>query len=145
MSPGCRSAKNTRLVGLGAGMGLDIGEGAVEQLAGALNGEGFGHVHILAAAIIAPAGIAFGVFVGHDRALRLQHGARDDVFRGDQLDFVLLAVEFAGDGLGDLWIGLGELFLEEAGEQGSFLCLGFGGWFLDGFLACLLGHDGPLP
>jgi hypothetical protein len=34
--------------------------------------------------------IAFGVFVGHHRALRFHHGARDDVFRRDQLDLVLL-------------------------------------------------------
>ena len=73
------------------------------------------------------------------------HGARDDVLGGDQLDFVLLAVKLLGDGLGDLGIGLAELVLEEAGEQGGLLCLGFNGWFLDGFLDCLLGHDGPLP
>jgi class 3 adenylate cyclase len=64
-----------RLVGLRAGIGLHIGEAAAEQLAGALDGELLGDVDELAAAIVAAAGIALGIFVGHHRALRLQHGA----------------------------------------------------------------------
>ena len=51
---------------------------------------------ILAAAVIAPARIALGIFVGEHRALRLEHGARDDVLRRDQLDLVLLALQLAG-------------------------------------------------
>ena len=81
------------LIGLAAGIRLHIGEAAVEQLAGALDRELLGDVDELAAAIIAPARIALGVFVGHHRALRLEHGARDDVLRGDELDLVALAAE----------------------------------------------------
>ena len=81
------------LVGLGAGMGLDIGEAAVEEALGPVDGEFFGHIHIFAAAVVAPAGIALGVFVGQDRALGLQHGLGDDVLGGDELDIVLLAAE----------------------------------------------------
>ena len=32
VSPGCISARNTRLVGLGAGVRLHVGEAAAEQL-----------------------------------------------------------------------------------------------------------------
>ena len=85
-----------RLIGLCAGMRLDIGEAAVEQLLGALDRQRFGDVDILAAAIIAPARITLGIFVGHHRALGLEHGTRDDVLRGDQLDLMLLAGELLG-------------------------------------------------
>ena len=67
-----------------------------------------GDVDELAAAVIAPARIALGIFVGHHRALRFEHGAGDDVFGGDQLDFVALAAEFELDGAGDLRIAVGE-------------------------------------
>ena len=96
------------LIRLAAGIGLDVGEAAVEQLAGALDRERLGDVDELAAAVIAPARIAFGVFVGHDRALRLEHGAGDDVFRGDELDLVALAAEFEFDRAGDFGVGGGE-------------------------------------
>lgn len=46
---------------------------------------------MLAAAVITPAGIALGVFVGQHRALRLQHGAADDVLRRNKLDLIALA------------------------------------------------------
>ena len=74
-------------------MGLHIGEGAIEQALGPVDGELLDHVDVLAAAVIALAGIAFGVFVGEQRAGGVEHGLRDDVLRGDQLDLVLLAVQ----------------------------------------------------
>ena len=94
------------LIGLAAGIGLDVGEAAGEQLAGALDRQVLGDVDELAAAVIAPAGIAFGVFVGHHRALRLEHRLGDDVFRGDQLDLVALTAELQLDRAGDLRIGI---------------------------------------
>ena len=105
------------LVGLAAGVRLHIGEAAVEQAAGALDRELLGDVDELAAAVIAPARIAFGVLVGHHRALRLEHGARHDVLRGDQLDLVALAAELERDGARDLGIGLGQARREEAVRQ----------------------------
>ena len=86
------------LVGLRPGIGLHIGETAAKEFLGAVDGEGFGDVDIFAAAIVAPTGIAFGVFVGHDRTLRLQHGAADDVLGGDQFDLVALAAKLGADG-----------------------------------------------
>ena len=64
MSPGFISAMNTRLVGLAARVRLHVGEAAVEQLLGAVDGELLGHVDVLAAAVVALAGIAFRILVG---------------------------------------------------------------------------------
>ncbi|GIS12970.1 MAG: hypothetical protein CM15mP115_21210 [Alphaproteobacteria bacterium] len=52
---------------------------------------------MLAAAVIAAAGIAFGIFVGQNRALRLQNTGADDVFGCDHLDLVLLADQLMPD------------------------------------------------
>ena len=61
-----------------------------------------------AALVVAAAGIAFGIFVGEHRALRLEHRAADDILRRDQLDLGLLAVELGADRVGDRGIGLAE-------------------------------------
>ena len=61
------------LVGLAARIRLDIGKFASKQLTGALNSQGLGNVHVFTSAVVAPSHIAFGIFVGHDRALRLHH------------------------------------------------------------------------
>ena len=59
---------------------------------------------MFAAAVIAFAGIAFGVFVGKLAALRFHYGGADVVFRGNQLDMVLLALVFGGDGGGEFGV-----------------------------------------
>ena len=86
-----------RLVGLAAGVRLHIGEFAVEEPADALDRQSLDDIDELAAAVIAPAGIALGIFVGQNRALRLEHRLRDDILGGDELDFVPLAAEFLVD------------------------------------------------
>ena len=78
---------------LRAAVRLDVGVVAPEQLLAALDGEVFDDVHILAAAVIALAGQALGVFVGEVRTDRRHDGGRDEVFAGDQLDVPPLAVE----------------------------------------------------
>ncbi len=98
MSPGCSSAEEHGLVHLAAGVRLHVGEVAAEELLGALDRQFLGDVDELAAAIVALARIALGILVGHDRALRFEHGAGDDVFRGDQLDLMALATELGLDG-----------------------------------------------
>lgn len=72
-----------------------------------------GDIHELAAAIVALAGITLGIFVGHDRALRLENGARHDVFRGDQLDLVALAAKLRADRAEDFRIGVRKRCREE--------------------------------
>ena len=75
-------------------MGLHIGVSAVEQFFGAVNGQLLGLIYILAAAIIATARIAFGIFIGHHAALGFKHSAANNIFRRDQLNFILLTQKF---------------------------------------------------
>ena len=75
-------------------MRLDVGVVGAEQLLGARDGERLDYVDVLAAAVVALARIAFGVFVGHHRALRFEHRLAHDVFRRDQLQVVLEPVRF---------------------------------------------------
>ena len=98
-------------------MRLDIGEAAVEQLLGAFDRQRFGDVDILTAAIVAPARIALGIFVGQHRALGLENGARHDVLRGDQLDLMLLAGELLGDRAGELGIAVRHPARKEARKR----------------------------
>ena len=119
---GLQQRQKHRLVHLAAGVRLHVGEAGAEQLLGALDRQRLGDVDPLAAAVIALARIAFGVFVGHHRALRFQHRTADDVFRRDQLDLVALAAEFAPDRGGDLGIGL----LEGGGKERVGRGSGFG-------------------
>ena len=100
-------------IGGSAGMRLHVGEGAAEQPGGAFDGERLRNIDELAAAVITPARRALGIFVGQDRALRLEHGAADDVFRRDQLDLVALTSKLAGDGIGDFGIA----FRERGGKE----------------------------
>src|SRR5690606_8495748 len=104
------------LVHLAAGVRLNISEFAVEELLGALDGEFLDDVDELAAAVVALARIAFRILVGQDRTLRLENGARDDVFRGDQLDLVALATELLADCRKDFRIALFERLGEESGS-----------------------------
>ena len=95
-------------VGLGAGVGLHVGVARAEELLGPLDGDVLHHVHALAAAVVALAGVAFGVFVGEHGAGGGQHGGADDVLRGDQLNVLLLPVVLSAHGLAHLGIGGGE-------------------------------------
>jgi hypothetical protein len=115
------------LVRLRARVGLHVGVVAAEQFFGARDGERFGLVDEGAAAVIAAAGIAFGVFVGQHRALRFEHRAAHDIFGRDQLDFVLLAPQFAVDRRANVGIGIGQARAEKAlGKIGIERAGGFG-------------------
>src|SRR3546814_19415041 len=74
-------------------MRLDVGEWAVEKLPCAIDGQCLDLIRWPAALIITAARITFGIFVGEDRALRLQHRLADDVFTRDQFDLFLLALQ----------------------------------------------------
>ncbi len=105
---GLQQRQHDALVGLRAGVRLDVDEAAVEQPLGALDRQALGDVDELAAAVVAAARIALGVLVGEQRALGLQHAQGDDVLRGDQLDLLLLAAQLVTDGFGKLRIAFGE-------------------------------------
>ena len=89
-------------------MRLHVGVLGAEELLGAVAGQVLDHVGELAAAVVAPSGIALGVLVGEHRAHGLQHGLADEVLRGDQLQAFVLAALFMGDGLGNLGIHFAE-------------------------------------
>ena len=93
-----------RLVGRGPRMGLDVGVLGAEEGLGAVDGEPFGLVDELAAAVVAPAGEPFGVLVRQHRADGLHDRRAGVVLRGDQLQVVALATLLGDDRLGDLGV-----------------------------------------
>ena len=95
-------------VRLRARMRLDVDVlGAREERERPLLGERLDDVDELAAAVVAPAGLALGVLVRQPRALRLEHRRRDVVLARDQLDLPRLPVALAEhgrpDGSGSTW------------------------------------------
>ena len=66
-------------VGVGAGVGLDVGVVGTEEGLGPLDGDGLDLVDDLVAAVVALARIALGVLVGEHRAGGPQHGRRGEV------------------------------------------------------------------
>ena len=76
----------------------------------------------LAAAVVAPAGIALGVLVRRHRPDRLEHRRPREVLRGDQLDLAPLALELGPQEAGDVGIdvreaGRGEVLEGLLGER----------------------------
>src|SRR5271157_1142458 len=78
-------------------MWLHVGVLRPKQLLGAIARQVLDHIGEFASAVIALAGIAFGVLVGEDRACRFKHGFAHKVFRGDQLQAFVLAPLFVFD------------------------------------------------
>ena len=104
-------------VGLRAGVRLDVDVVAAEQLLRAVDRELLDDVDVLAAAVVALAGIALGVLVREDAALALEDRLGHEVLRGDHLQRAPLAIELEVDGLGDLRVDLGERALEVVGLE----------------------------
>ena len=111
-----------RDIGLGAGVGLDIGVLGAEELLGPLDGEVFPLVHELTAAVVARAGQALGVFVGKMTAHGLHHGGRDEVFRGNQLNMIALALQLTHHGAVDLRVLCFDMFVMH-GVSSCFLSI----------------------
>src|SRR3989304_344413 len=72
------------------------GRGAGEGARGPPRAQPLGDVHVLATAVVAPAGQTLGVLVREPGALRFHDRGKDVVLAGDQLDLAVLA-----DALGD--------------------------------------------
>jgi hypothetical protein len=83
-----------RHVGRSARMRLHIGMLCAEEFLGAIDGELLDLVSVLAAAVIAPSRIAFGVFVGEDGAHGFEDRLGDKVLRGDEFQTCGLASGF---------------------------------------------------
>ena len=95
-------------VGLGTRMRLDVGEIGAEKFLGAGAGDVLDDVDVFAATVVAASRVAFGVLVGQDAALGLQHRARHEVLRRDHLQRVTLTAELSGHRSGHIGIELGE-------------------------------------
>ena len=107
-------------VRLRAGVRLHVGVLGAEKLLGAVDGELLGAVHEFAAAVIALAGIAFGIFVGEHRAHGFEHGFGDEIFRGDQLEAGGLAAHFVAQRFSDFRIHFVERRLMRRSSGVSF-------------------------
>ena len=79
-------------------MRLDVGVIGTEQLLGPVDGQLLDHINVLATAVVTLARITFGVLVGQAAALGFHHPLAGVVFRGDQLDVVLLTAFLGVDG-----------------------------------------------
>src|SRR5918998_397297 len=93
-----------RLVGLAARVRLHVDVLGAEELLRPVYGQLLDDVHELAAAVVALAGVALGVLVGHYRALRGKDGRRCEVLAGYELDGRPLAFELPVERLLDLGI-----------------------------------------
>jgi hypothetical protein len=103
---GLEEGEEHGLVGRGAAVRLHVRGLGTEELLEPVYGQLLDHVDVLAAAVVAAAGVALGVFVGQLRALRPHHGGRGVVFAGDQLDVLFLAPVFGLDGGKDFGVGV---------------------------------------
>jgi len=95
-----------RLIRLRTGMRLHIGGLRPEQFFNPVDRELLGDIDEFAAAVIAFAGIALGVFIGELRPLSGHHHRARVILRRDQLDVIFLALVFGGDGCPDFGIAL---------------------------------------
>jgi hypothetical protein len=91
----------------------------VKELLRALDRELLGDVDVLAAAVVALAGIALSVLVGEHRALRGEDRGARVVLRRDQLDVVFLSVQLVAQRLPQLGIDFCEGFVGEHVDGGS--------------------------
>ena len=80
-------------VGLCAGVRLNVGILRTEQLAGTVNGDLFDLIDVLAAAVIAVAGVPFRVLVRQHAAHGRHDGGGNDVLAGNQLNVLALAAQ----------------------------------------------------
>ena len=90
----------SRLIGLRAGVRLHVDVFGAEKLLGAVAREVLHVIGEFAAAVVALAGIAFGVFVGEDAAGGFQHRFGGEVFAGDQFDLAVLAFGLLSESAG---------------------------------------------
>ena len=92
-------------------MGLYVNVFCAEDLLRPLDGKSFDDVRKLAAAVIPPAGIALGVFIGEDRALRFEDGPAYVVFLGDKDYLFVLPAPFPLDRIIDLRVDNPEIII----------------------------------
>src|SRR5262249_53111043 len=82
---------------------------------GARDRRTFHDVDELTSAVIALTRIPFGVLVREYGTSRFEYRSADEVFRGDELEAVVLAMDFVFDGIGDLGIRFAERSPDQVG------------------------------
>ena len=108
VSPGVAIAESTAALAVRARVRLHVRVLGAEQALRALDRERLGDVDVLAAAVVAAAGVALGVLVREHGALGLQHRDGNEVLARDHLEVVALAPELELENLGDLGVDLGQ-------------------------------------
>ena len=88
-------------IGLTAGVGLNVDVFCAEDGFGAVDGQIFDLVHLIAPAVITFAGVAFGIFIGKDRSGRFHDCQRGVIFRRDQIDTIFLPIQLSGKDVAD--------------------------------------------
>ena len=101
------------VVRLRAGVGLYVRVLRAEELLHTGNGEVLNDIDVLAAAVVAAAGVSLSVLVGQHRALALHHSAGDKVLGCNHLEGVLLALALQLNGFCYLGVEVGEGHLED--------------------------------
>src|SRR5687767_10391300 len=96
------------LISLRSGVRLDVGILGPEQLLSSIAREILHNVHVLAAAVVTPSRIAFGVFIGEDATRRLENGLGGEILAGDEFQARVLTLELIADGIVNLRIGLSQ-------------------------------------
>ena len=95
---GLQQSQEHRLVGLRAGVGLNVGEIGAIQFFEPVNTQLLNNVDKFTTAVITLARVTLGVFVGQDRALESHDRRTGVVFRGDQLNVLFLPMRFLQHG-----------------------------------------------
>src|SRR6267143_1086892 len=101
-------------------MGLHVGMLCAKEFLSTINGELFDFVGVFAAAIVALAWIAFGVFVREDGAHSFEDSFGDEVFRWDEFQPSGLAPGFVAKEVCDLRIDGIEGAIHAVIGDGSF-------------------------
>ena len=96
------------LIRLRTGVRLHVGILGSEQFLGAVARQVLDPVREFAAAVIALARIAFGVFVGEDGAGGFENRFGNEVLAGDQFQARVLALRFMADQVVNFGIGFGQ-------------------------------------
>ena len=103
-------------VRLRAGVRLDVGMIGAEEPRHAVDGQVLDLVDVVAAAVIARAGVALGIFVRQVAAHGLHHGRAREILGRDQLQMVALAPQLPLHGGVQLRVGLLQMFIIHIGN-----------------------------
>ena len=114
---GREQREEDRQVGACARVRLDVGMFGAEELLRAVAGDVLDDVDILAAAVIALAGIALCIFIGQNGAGCQQHRLGDDVLAGNQLNVIALALQLQTGCVVNLFIVFCKLIQKEHGNS----------------------------